>query len=194
MTQEEFLLKARSVHGEQYDYSQIVYINSRTKVEVGCRVCGRTFHQIPKDHIRSGCKGCGNTEKLSQEDWVLRARKVHGEKHHYAETVCIIMRTKVKIGCRRCGRTFEQIPKSDMKHGYFKCRKLRPPGGMSQETFLLKAKSVHGEKYDYSKSIYINSKTKLEIRCRESGHGTFMHDCVNNAMWTVYFLIQAVEI
>lgn len=41
-----------------------------------------------------------------------------------------------------------------------------------QETFLNKARNVHGNLYDYSKSIYIKSHAKIIITCRE--HGDFI--------------------
>ena len=42
----------------------------------------------------------------------------------------------------------------------------------SKETFIQKAKLVHGDKYDYSKVEYINSKTKVCIICPV--HGEFL--------------------
>jgi len=43
---------------------------------------------------------------------------------------------------------------------------------MDTENFKTKAILVHGKKYDYSKSNYINSKTKLIIICKK--HGEFL--------------------
>jgi hypothetical protein len=37
--------------------------------------------------------------------------------------------------------------------------------------FINKAKVVHGNKYDYSKSIYKNTRTKIKIICKN--HGEF---------------------
>ena len=39
------------------------------------------------------------------------------------------------------------------------------------EQFVEEAKKIHGDKYDYSVSEYINSHTKIKIRCPE--HGIF---------------------
>lgn len=39
------------------------------------------------------------------------------------------------------------------------------------ETFITKAKAVHGERYDYSKVVYTNANTKVEIVC--ANHGSF---------------------
>jgi len=42
---------------------------------------------------------------------------------------------------------------------------------LSTKDFILKAKLIHGDKYDYSKVNYINSSTKVCIMCPE--HGEF---------------------
>ena len=42
---------------------------------------------------------------------------------------------------------------------------------LTKKEFIEKAKKVHGEKYDYSKTEYINSRTKVCIICPE--HGEF---------------------
>ena len=59
-TKEEFVEKARKVHGDRYDYSLVEYVNSLTKVCIVCPVHGR-FWQTPGVHInqRSGCNKCG---------------------------------------------------------------------------------------------------------------------------------------
>ena len=40
------------------------------------------------------------------------------------------------------------------------------------EDLILEFKKIHGDKYDYDKVNYINSKTKVEIICSE--HGSFL--------------------
>lgn len=36
LTQEEFIKKAKVIHGNKYDYSRIEYKSSLVKVEIGC--------------------------------------------------------------------------------------------------------------------------------------------------------------
>lgn len=36
LTQEEFIKKAKVIHGNKYDYSQVKYINTKTKVLIIC--------------------------------------------------------------------------------------------------------------------------------------------------------------
>ena len=40
---------------------------------------------------------------------------------------------------------------------------------LTTEEFILRARLTHGDKYDYSKSVYFDAKTKLTIICRERG-------------------------
>jgi len=56
----EFINKAKEVHGDLYDYSEIDYINSQTKIIIRCKEHG-DFKQRPNSHLRcGGCKLCDN--------------------------------------------------------------------------------------------------------------------------------------
>lgn len=58
LTQEEFIQKARAVHGDKYDYSKVEYVNSSTKVIIICPIHGQ-FKQSPHDHLSGyGCPHC----------------------------------------------------------------------------------------------------------------------------------------
>lgn len=59
MTINEFIKKARKIHGNKYDYSKVHYINNKTKVCITCPEHGE-FWQTPFDHIyrKAGCKIC----------------------------------------------------------------------------------------------------------------------------------------
>lgn len=45
------------------------------------------------------------------------------------------------------------------------------PRKKTKEEFIKEAVMVHGNKYDYSKVVYVNNNTKVEIICPE--HGSF---------------------
>lgn len=58
LTTEEFIAKAKMVHGDKYDYSKVNYINCSTKVCIICPEHGE-FWQIPNAHLRGvGCPIC----------------------------------------------------------------------------------------------------------------------------------------
>jgi len=60
LTTEDFIKKARAVHGNKYDYSKVEYVNSTTKVCIICPKHGE-FLQKPAIHFQEkdcGKKGC----------------------------------------------------------------------------------------------------------------------------------------
>ena len=64
LTKSEFLLKAIEIHNDFYDYSNICYINSKTKILINCPFHG-VFKQAPSNHIygNQGCPSCGELKR-----------------------------------------------------------------------------------------------------------------------------------
>ncbi|MGI4871493.1 MAG: HNH endonuclease signature motif containing protein [Janthinobacterium lividum] len=59
LTTAEFIAKAKAIHHNKYDYSQVVYEANRAKVKIICSTHG-VFMQTPSSHLRgSGCSQCG---------------------------------------------------------------------------------------------------------------------------------------
>ena len=48
------------------------------------------------------------------------------------------------------------------------------PKKLTTEQFVAKVREIHGDKYDYSKVVYVNAKTKVCIICEEHGCGNEM--------------------
>lgn len=59
LTKEQFIAKARRVHGDRYDYSLVNYVNYRTSVQIICPKHGM-FPQSPDHHCdrKQGCPDC----------------------------------------------------------------------------------------------------------------------------------------
>lgn len=163
-----FIERARLIHGDKYDYSKVEYINSRSKVCIICPEHGE-FWQKPSSHLQGkGCSKCCGTKKLTTEEFIERAKKIHGDKYDYSKVVYINNHTKVCIICPIHGE-FWQTPKNHLKSvGCYKCSKVFP---LTKEIFEKRGKIIHGDKYDYSKVEYINYETKVCIICKE--HGEF---------------------
>lgn len=98
---------------------------------------------------------------------------IHGDKYDYSLVEYKNNRTKVKIICSLHG-VFEQTPNNHIhNHGCNKCGYIssKKKNSSNTDTFITKVKIIHDDKYDYSKSNYINNHTKIEILCPE--HGIF---------------------
>lgn len=121
--------------------------------------------------------------KLTTEQWIEKARKVHGDKYDYSkveykgadEKVCIICHEKDENGIEH-GEFWQRAANHvTLKRGCPKCN-----GGVSisREEFIKRASKLHNNKYNYSKSNYINTKTKIEIICPK--HGSFWQEPENH--------------
>ena len=170
---EEFIKKAKKVHGDKYDYSKVDYINSQTKVCIICPEHGE-FWQIPASHIRGyKCPECGNynrgsKKRISKEEFIKKAKEVHGDKYDYSKVEYINANTKVCIICPEHGEFWQEpVVHIKQKSGCPKC----VGRNTTTEEFIKKAMEVHGERYDYSKVVYTKAHNKVCIICPE--HGEF---------------------
>jgi Zn finger protein HypA/HybF involved in hydrogenase expression len=58
-TKEQFIEDAIAIHGNKYEYSDVEYVNSRTKVKIWCFSCSKHFWQAPCSHLNGyNCKRC----------------------------------------------------------------------------------------------------------------------------------------
>lgn len=170
----DFIKRAREIHGNKYDYSKTEYNKSSEKVCIICPEHGE-FWQEANSHLRGcGCPKC-RSEKMSNllksgtKEFIEKAKQIHGDKYDYSKVNYINNCTKVCIICPKHGE-FWQTP-NDHLSGYG-CGECGGTKKMSTEKFIEKARKIHGGKYDYSKVEYVNNKTKVCIICPE--HGEFL--------------------
>jgi very-short-patch-repair endonuclease len=170
MKTEEFITKAKHVHGDRYDYSKVNYINCKTKVVIICKKHGE-FLQRPEVHLRgSGCNKCSGLYSPTTEEFIEKAKEKHGDTYDYSKVEYMNANTKVRIICREHGE-FLQTPSHHIGRGdgCIKCGITYSP---TTEEFIANAKEKHGDTYDYSKVEYINANTNIIIICRQ--HGEFL--------------------
>ena len=169
-----FIEKAKQVHGNKYDYSKVVYKNTSTKVCIICPEHGE-FWQTPNSHLNgAGCNQCCKNAKVTYDEFITKAKEVHGDKYDYSKVKYVNVSTKVCIICPEHGE-FWQTPSQHLsgrgcqKCGYNQVWEKR--GRTTTEDFIKRAREVHGNKFDYSKTVYKDTKTEVCIICPE--HGEF---------------------
>lgn len=170
---DDFISAANKIHG-QYDYSNFVYINAKIKGIIICPIHGE-FLQNSNDHIsgEKGCPKCGNVVIKTLETFIKEASLIHNYKYDYSKFIYISAHTKSIIICHLHGE-FEQEPSSHLRGcGCFKCGRIIQikKRVSNKDIFVEKAKIIHKNKYNYSKFIYINSRTNGIIICQI--HGEF---------------------
>jgi hypothetical protein len=117
-TKEEFIKQSKEIHGDEYNYSKVEYINYATKVIIICKVHGE-FLQTPREHL-GGCK-CGFCKgnrisllmRSTKEEFIIKAQNIHLNKYDYSLVDYINSQTSVKIICNIHG-IFEQKPNNHL--------------------------------------------------------------------------------
>lgn len=167
LTQNDFISKAKEIHKNKYDYSEVHYVNSRTKVCIICPEHGE-FWQTPSTHLKGcGCPKCSG-KFLDKDFFIEKANKIHKNKYDYSKVTYKGNKTKVEIICPIHG-SFWQTPNDHLDRcGCPECRKSKK---LTTTTFIERANKIHNFRYDYSKVNYVNADSKVEIICKK--HGSF---------------------
>lgn len=106
--------------------------------------------------------------KLFKKEFVTRANAIHHDKYLYDKSIYVNTNTKLIITCKDHG-DFEQRPNDHISG--CGCPTCGIHNKKTTEQFIFESKNIHDDKYDYSKTIYINANTKLIITCKD--HGDF---------------------
>ena len=173
LTTDEFIKRAKEIHGDEYDYSNTEYINNRTPVKIICPTHGE-FNKSPVHHLRGqGCPICGNEQRKKslsrpEDEFIRKASEIHGNKFDYSKVDYKNKESKITIICPIHGE-FSQHAGSHLRGTG--CPKCSGKAQGTTESFIENSEKVHGDKYDYSNVNYVNAYTPVEIICKK--HGSF---------------------
>mgnify|MGYP006899598476 FL=1 len=160
-----------------YDFSEGVYVNSKTPIKVICPTHGEFYKSYEKlMHREQSCSKCSkeiyNFLKLSKSLSMLYAKQ--GAKVHYSIEDLSKYPATVKVYCDTHGEsTTNHEAAKQSSFGCLQCS-IEHTANLKRSTiedFIVKAQIVHGTKYDYSKSVYTEAKNKITISCPT--HGDF---------------------
>jgi len=163
----EFVENSIKIHGDKYDYSLVEYKTSKDKVKIICKIHD-IFEQLPDNHLQgSGCVLCSGTYLSNTNEFIEKAKQIHGDKYDYSLVNYIQANSKIEIICKIHGK-FEQTP-SKHTNGKQGCIKCTGKSKLTFSEFMNKCNSMHGNKYDYSLVDYNNCDTKIKIICKKCG-------------------------
>ncbi len=169
---EEVLTSFKNIHDDLYDYSKAHYSNAKTKVEIICKKHG-SFWQTPDKH-RQGrkcpkCSGKGkNTSEIIQE-----FKSIYGNKYDYSKVEYKTSKQKLILICPEHGEFLKSAEKHRVGQGCPECAEInrREKRKTPFKELIADFKKMHGDRYDYSEVLYINTNTKVKIICPD--HGLF---------------------
>jgi hypothetical protein len=157
-----------------YTFDMSDYTNTHCKI---LTICDRGH--ISKQNVKNllnghGCNICGNKissqkQRSNFDDVLKKFRDIHGNKYDYSDFDYIKNRIGSTIKCPEHGN-FKQSAWTHMKgHGCPSCSTNRK---MVTSEFISKAIKIHNNKYDYSKTEYVNMRIPVLIICPKHGEFT----------------------
>jgi len=128
-SREVFVRKAKRIHGDIYNYNKVVYKRAIDDVIITCKVLGHgekgngDFLQTPASHLGgSGCHDCGGSKRLTKEEFIEKARLIHGDFYNYDKVVYVSNKKIVTIQCPT-HKNFSQTPDAHLAgKGCNKCK------------------------------------------------------------------------
>lgn len=179
LNKDEFVQRSITKFGSVYSYDKVEYKTALLKVTITCPVHG-DFYKTPSKHLMGqGCPSC-TLEKMSElwskgkSKFVEEAKTIHGNRYTYDKVEYKNYTAKVIITCLEHG-DFEQSPSHHLRgqKGCKLCLKeeLGERVADSFSNVVEKARSIHGDRYDYPDQAYTGCKDKTTLICKI--HGTF---------------------
>ena len=183
-TNEVFVLEAKAIHGERYDYTPTEYKKAAQKVAILCRVKDHgVFHVTPNNHLskNSGCPPCAKIElahrrkeahaPLTRDTFIAQCEARFPGMLDFTGFVFIDEDTDATFICMLCHYKYPRNPMTMLAAGSHGCGVC--VGGIKDtlQTFLAKARLKGQDKLtNYSHVVYVDSHTDVTLICLENGH------------------------
>lgn len=175
LTKEEFVKRAISVHGNEYDYTESVYNGMKENTNIRHKLCGKIFSQTPDNHLSGkGCTNCYGNLLKTTEEFINEFKKIDTCNIDCSKVEYKGKDIKVTLICPIHGE-FKKRPGELLDKRKTcacpECSKDRISIGKMDtfEGFVDKARQIHGNKYQYLN--YKGSKVPSKIICQI--HGEF---------------------
>lgn len=174
MTTEQYIIKAKKIHNDRYNYDKTVYVNAKTKLIVTCPIHG-DFLILPNNHTshKQGCKKCGISQMkqklfMSEEEFIRRAHEIHNHQYIYDDKLNYTgTRNTILYKCPVHGYIEQNALSHLQGNGCQKCLNRI----LYFEDFEAKAREIHGDKFTYHKDTYKGYHALTTITCPI--HGDF---------------------
>jgi hypothetical protein len=165
-----YIKRFREIHGNKYEYYKTLYINSRTKIIITCKIHGEFLTRTDIHLAGHNCKKCSDksiNRNNTTEQFIEAGKKKHGNKYDYSKVKYTDCNTPVIIICPLHGEYTQRPEQHLAATGCTKCgyEKGANNNKLTTDRFIEKAIKIHNNKYDYSKINYTGWDNKVIIIC-----------------------------
>lgn len=134
----EFITRAKKIHNDKYDYTEVKYVNNRTKICIICPKHGKIWI-TPFSHLQGqGCPKCNDNFPLTTESFSKKAKHVHNNKYDYSRVNYVNSQKKVCIICPIHGEFWQKPSKHLQGQGCPKCANEKNISELKIKGFLEK--------------------------------------------------------
>lgn len=142
-TLERFIFSARKIHGNKYDYSQILFENiknNQSPIYITCLICSYKWKSTINSHInyKHECPNCSGQARYDLKKFLLKSNKIHNNRYDYSQITAdqiINSQSIVSIICRKCNHHFNLkivyhifhragCPKCNKSNGETNCQEI----------------------------------------------------------------------
>lgn len=186
---EDLLKKYQAMH-PTLDFSLADLSDNEGDVTLICPTHGQFTKRRKNLAIGQGCPACGY-ERTGQkmrnkpEDMGKIFKDVHGDRYTYHWGTYTKSTSPMKMTCKEHGDFWQKPDFHRTGVGCGKCgyQAVSKYHISNLDNFIEQARKIHGDKYDYSKSVYVHSKEDIEIVCKT--HGSFWQRPNNHLMGAI---------
>ena len=175
MTTEEFIHKAKAVHGDKYNYSKVEYANAYTKVCIVCPVHGE-FWQRPTNHLLGrGCTKCA-AEVNAAKMRIWTKEECYEAASQYTDLYSFRTESEAAYNASLKHNWLKDYTWLSYKIDMSTPKKKRQ--NYTQNEIIERLQSLFGERCGYEKVVFKNMKTPITLVCHERDangieHGEF---------------------
>lgn len=157
-TLDRFMKVASRVHEDKFDYSAIMDRHfehgAAAKIPVGCHTCGHQWSPSITDHINKihGCPSCAGILPWTYDKFMAKVQELYGDRFDYSGVDRSHfggnIHTELQFRCRECGYLITRTIASHI-HSSGGCPSCSGKVPWTPQRFLIRARELHGEKFDY---------------------------------------------
>jgi len=203
LSTEIFIKRAKDTHGDTFSYEKSEYISCYIPITVTCKIHG-DFEVISNVHWKGfGCSKCSGNFHKNTDYFIEECKEVWKNRYTYENLQYFNCKTKILVTCPEHG-DFPTYPPIFLhkKSGCPTCGIISSSEKRKSNTekFIEKARLFHGDKYDYSKVVYVKNRLNVTITCPIHGDFTITpshhlsgqgcSDCKNKSEGKIFLILK----